>query len=109
MKTTLGLLMLAFPLLCVADVVVPIDSVENYVNIRKAPEAGTEIVGRLRKDTPRPLVQSVPGWHEVELEDGQTGYVSADWSRVMGPRVTSSASPRRSPTRSPWRERSCTT
>ena len=83
MKTMLGLLILTFPLLCMADVVVPIDSVESYVNIRKSPEAGTEIVGRLQKGVPLPLVNVVPGWHEVELGDGETGFVSADWSNVI--------------------------
>jgi len=30
------------------------------------------------------LVQSVPDWHEVELDDeGTTGFVSADWSTVI--------------------------
>lgn len=84
MKTMLGLLVLAFPLLCAADVVVTIDSVDSYVNIRKSPEAGTEIVGRLQKGVPLQLVKSVPGWHEVELDDeGNTGFVSADWSNVI--------------------------
>ena len=69
MKTMLGLLVLALPFVCVAGVVVPIDSVESYVNVREAPEAGTDIVGRLQKGVPLTLVQSIPGWHEVELDD----------------------------------------
>ena len=83
MKTMLGLLMLALPLSGVADVVVPIDSVESYVNIRKSPEAGTEVVGRLQKGEPLKLVESVPGWNKVELADGGTGFVSADWSTIV--------------------------
>ena len=68
MKTMLGLLVLTLPLLCTADVVVPIDSVESYVNIRQSPEVGTEVVGRLQKGIPLTLVQSVPGWYEVVLD-----------------------------------------
>ena len=84
MKTMLGLLVLALPLLSVADVVVTNESVESFVNVRQSPEAGAEIVGRLQKGVPRRLVQSVPGWHEVELDDeGTTGFVSADWSQVV--------------------------
>ena len=84
MKTTLGLLVLALPFICLADVVVPVDSVERYVNIRLAPEADTEVVGRLQKGVPLTLVQSVPGWHEVRIDDeGTTGFVSADWSTVI--------------------------
>ena len=83
MKAMLGFLMLTLPFLCAADVVVPIDSVESYVNIRKSPEAGTEVVGQLRKGVPLQLVKTVPGWNEVELADGATGFVSADWSTVI--------------------------
>ncbi len=84
MKTLLGLLILALPLVSAADVVVPVDAVESYVNIRLSPEAGTEIVGRLQKGIPLPLVQTVSGWHEVELDDqGTTGFVSADWAIVI--------------------------
>ncbi len=84
MKTTLGLLVLALPLLGAADVVVPNDDVANFVNVRAAPEAGTDIVGRLHKGLPLRHVQSVPGWHEVELDnEGTTGFVSADWSYVV--------------------------
>jgi len=84
MKTLLGLLVLALPLVSTADVVVAVDSVESYVNIRESPEAGTEIVGRLQKGIPLPLVQTVSGWHEVELDDqGTTGFVSSDWATVI--------------------------
>ena len=84
MKTTLGLLVSLLPFICLADVVVPVDSVERYVNVRQAPEADSDVVGRLQKGVPLTLVQSVPGWHEVELDDeGTTGFVSADWSTVI--------------------------
>jgi hypothetical protein len=84
MKSMLGLLLLILPLICTADVVVPIDSVEKYVNIRMAPEAGTEVIGRLQKGVPLPLVKTVPGWHEVQLDDeGTTGFVSSDWANVI--------------------------
>lgn len=84
MRTALGLVLLLLPFLSSADVVVTAESVENYVNIRQAPEAGTEIIGRLQKGIPLRLVQSVEGWHEVELDDeGTTGFVSSDWSTVV--------------------------
>jgi len=84
MKSTLGLVLLVLPLLSTADVVVPIDSVESYVNIRLAPDPETDVIGRLQKGIPLRLVQSVPGWHEVELDDeGTTGFVSSDWSNVV--------------------------
>jgi len=89
MKTLLGLLILAMPLVSAADFVVPVDSVDSYVNIRQSSEAGTEVVGRLQKGIPLRLVETIPGWHEVELDDeGTTGFVSSDWANVISEEVT---------------------
>ncbi|MCZ6773664.1 MAG: SH3 domain-containing protein [Proteobacteria bacterium] len=94
MKTMLGLLLLALPIVSAADVVVPIDSVESYVNIRRAPEAGTDVVGRLQKGIPLTLIQTVPGWYEVALDDeGTTGFVSSDWANVISDEPEESPAP----------------
>ena len=76
------LLLFIFPLAGLADVVVPADKVENSVNIRLQPDATSDVVGKLRKGDSLPHVGSEPGWHEVQLEGDQTGYISADWSTV---------------------------
>ena len=83
MKRLLGLFLCMLPLLSVAEVVVPIDSVENHVNIRMSPDAKSEIVGRLEQGDSVPLVESIPEWHEVEIVGGATGFISADWSNVL--------------------------
>jgi hypothetical protein len=80
--TILPVLMM-LPAFSAADVVVPIDAVENNVNIRKSPEAGSDVVGRLPQGEWLTLTESVPGWNGVELPDGGTGYISADWTRVL--------------------------
>jgi len=77
------LLVLILPLSCLADSVVPIDEVENNVNIRLSPDASSEIVGRLDQGSSTELVRSIEGWHEVQLESDATGYISADWTRVV--------------------------
>lgn len=82
MRLIVLLFALLLPFVCVADVVVPGDKVESSVNIRSAPDAGSDIVGRLKQGDSLPLVGTEPGWHEVRLEDETTGFVSADWSRV---------------------------
>ena len=79
----LGLILLMLPIVSAADVVVPIDAVENNVNIRKSPEAGADIVGRLPRNEWLTLTERVPGWHGVALPDGSIGYISADWTRVL--------------------------
>jgi len=76
-------LILLLPLFAMAEVVVPIDAVENSVNIRMSADSKSEIVGELRQGDSLPLVQSVTDWHEVDIAGGATGYISADWSRVL--------------------------
>ena len=71
----LGLILLLLPIVSVADVVVPIDAVQNNVNIRQAPETGADIVGRLPQGEWLALTERVPGWNGVALPDGSTGYI----------------------------------
>ncbi len=75
--------LLFLPLICLADSVVPIDEVENNVNIRLSPDASSEIVGRLEQGSSTELVRSIEGWYEVQLEGDATGFISADWTRVV--------------------------
>ena len=79
----LGLILLFLPMFSAADVVVPIDSVENNVNIRLSPDAKSDIVGKLNQGDWLPLVSSEPGWHEVEIAGDATGFISADWTSVL--------------------------
>ena len=83
MKPVFGLVICMLPLLSAAEVVVPIDSVENFVNIRLSSDAKSEIVGRLQQGESTPIVQSIPEWHEVEIAGGATGFISADWTNVL--------------------------
>jgi hypothetical protein len=78
----LTLLALAIPAFA-ADVVVPVDSVENNVNIRMEADSKSEIVGKLSQGDSLPFQRSVPGWNEVKLEDDAYGYISEDWSNVI--------------------------
>ena len=91
----LGLILMMLPIVSAADVVVPIDAVQNNVNIRNSPEAGSDIVGRLPQGQWLTLTESVPGWNGVELPDGSTGYISADWTRVLedAPAASTKAEP----------------
>ena len=85
MRAALVLLVAAFglPLLTAADVLVPIDSVQEFVNIRAAPDADADVIGRLYQGDSMPLVRSVNGWHEIKIEEGLNGYISADWTNVL--------------------------
>ena len=74
---------LLVPLCSSADVVVPIDSVENHVNIRLSADATSDVVGRLNRGDHLQLVDTVDGWHEVEISGGATGFISVDWTNVL--------------------------
>ena len=79
-----GLLVLFIACSAAADVVVTVESVESYVNVRKGPNADTAIVGRLNKGEPLVHVSTTDGWHEVELAEGGTGFVHGKWAEVVG-------------------------
>jgi hypothetical protein len=79
----LGFLLMILPLFAAAEVVVPIDSVEENVNIRLSPDAKSEIVGRLNQGESANIVATIEGWHEVEIAGGATGFISADWTKVL--------------------------
>jgi uncharacterized protein YgiM (DUF1202 family) len=83
MKALPALLLICLPLFAVAEVVVPIDSVDNHVNIRMSADPKSAVVGRLQQGDSLPLVASVNGWHEVTIDGGATGFISADWTTVL--------------------------
>ena len=82
MKIMSALLIALLPVIGVAEVVVPVDTVENSVNIRLEPDASSDVVGRLKQGDSIPLINSEPGWFEVQLEGDSTGFISADWAVI---------------------------
>ena len=64
------------------DLVTPSDRVTTHVNIRAAAEDGAAQIGQLDIGKGLPLVRSVPRWYEVQLPNGQTGFVSKAFTTV---------------------------
>ena len=85
MKAALVLFFAAFglPSLTAADVVVPVDSVQEFVNIRAEPDVDSDVIGRLYQGDNMQFVRSVDDWHEIKIEEGLNGYISADWTNVV--------------------------
>lgn len=83
MKVLLGFAACMLPLLSVAEFVVPIESVEEYVNIRMVPDAKSEVVGRLYQGDSAKVVKSTPEWHEIVIAGGATGYISTEWTVLV--------------------------
>lgn len=87
MRILIALASITIPVLCLADTVVPVDAVENYVNIRQAAEAGSEVVGRLEQGSSLPFIAAKEGWNEVQLDNGESGFISADWTVIVAAAV----------------------
>ena len=85
MRAALVLFVTAFglPSLTAADVLVPVDFVQEFVNIRAEPDVDSDVIGRLYQGDNMQLVQSVDDWHEIKIEEGINGYISADWTNVV--------------------------
>ena len=83
MRILSALLAFMLPVWCCAELVVPIKTVDEYVNIRLMPDSKTEIVGHLNQGESVALVSTQEGWYEVVLEGDATGYISADWTVVL--------------------------
>ncbi len=83
MKRLLGLTACMLPLLSVAEFVVPVGSVEEYVNVRMDPDDKSEVVGRLYQGDSASIVNSLAGWHEIVIAGGATGFISAEWTIVL--------------------------
>ena len=77
----LALLLAAPP--CLADRVVPSERVRSSVVLREQPKRGATPLGRLAKGEEARWLESVPGWHRVELADGASGFVSAAWTQRL--------------------------
>ena len=83
MKSLLGLAACILPLMALAEYVVPVESVEEHVNVRMVPDAHSEIVGRFYRGDAAKLVRAGTEWHEIEIAGGATGFISADWTNVV--------------------------
>ncbi|MGI9236650.1 MAG: SH3 domain-containing protein [Woeseiaceae bacterium] len=82
MKSLLVLGLIMFSYASLANDVVPVDKVKNWINIRQGPDASSDVVGRLKQGASLPLLKKHDGWFEVRMADGNSGFVSADWAEV---------------------------
>jgi competence protein ComEC len=64
------------------DVVTPSDRVSTQVNVRATADVTAAEIAQLTIGAALPLIRSVPGWYEVQLADGRSGFVSKAWTTV---------------------------
>lgn len=82
-NTSILFVSLLFSLSAVGDTVTPRETVEKYVNIRSEPNASSRVVGELRAGEQVQWVSTIPRWYEVAVADGQKGFVSRVWTKVV--------------------------
>lgn len=63
-----------------ADEITPRESVVTGVVVRAEPSTFSERLGLLRPEETLPFVSDRPGWYEVRLANGATGFVSKRWT-----------------------------
>lgn len=66
-----------------ADRVTPNDRVQTGLRIRSDPDVQSTIIGSLSPGQSLPLKSSVSGWYEVSLANGDAGFVSKAWARLI--------------------------
>lgn len=66
-----------------AEFVTPNHRVDTRLIIRSNSSVSSTEIGELRHGDRLPYIQSVPWWHEVQLDNGITGFVSKGYSTVV--------------------------
>lgn len=66
-----------------ADRVAPSDKVNGPLIVRQLPTVDSNVIGSLSIHESAELVNSVPSWYEIKLDNGNSGYVSKRWSKVI--------------------------
>ncbi len=55
----------------------------STLNVRSAPSSKGKILGKLKNGEMRPLLEESGTWFQIEFQDGQSGWVSRDFSEKM--------------------------
>lgn len=66
-----------------APLVAPTARVTGAVVVRAQPSSQSEALARLRPSETLVLQSELPGWYQVLLPDGRTGYVSKAWTDLL--------------------------
>lgn len=64
-----------------SEQVSPSPRVKTYLRVHQQPDAESEVIGRMAPTAKAVLLETVPWWYRVQLEDGSVGYVSKAWSQ----------------------------
>jgi beta-lactamase superfamily II metal-dependent hydrolase len=80
------LLIFLLPITSIAKQVTATDRVTSFVKIRELPsgkDAISPVLGKLHPGNSLELIESVPRWHKIRMDNGQEGYVSKSWTKIV--------------------------
>ncbi|GAB4340200.1 MAG: hypothetical protein Kow0099_15970 [Candidatus Abyssubacteria bacterium] len=66
-----------------AERVIAIQEVTNRVKVRHRPSIDSPAIGSLRYNESAELLESLPYWYHITLDNGVPGYVSRAWTRKL--------------------------
>ncbi len=55
----------------------------SSLNVRTSPSSQSKVIGSLKRGEMRPLLEEMDEWYQVELQDGQSGWISKKFSGKM--------------------------
>ncbi len=64
------------------DRVTPSDRVSTRLNVRAQPDAGSNVIGSLQPGQSAELLESIPNWYRVRLQNSQEGFVNKAWAKI---------------------------
>lgn len=74
---------LFFTSIASADWVTPAERVKDGISLRAGPSSSSHYLGQLDVGQRLEYIRSVPYWHEVQLTDGTSAFVSKSWSTIV--------------------------
>ena len=63
--------------------VIPSSRVSSHLNVRETSNVTSDIVGTLEPGQSAELLESVPYWYRVRLQNAREGFVSKAWAQVI--------------------------
>ncbi|MBW2387715.1 MAG: SH3 domain-containing protein [Deltaproteobacteria bacterium] len=62
----------------------PTSSVKTHVNVRSGPSSESQVMAQLSSGARANFLTEVGDWYRVRLNDGSEGFVSAQWTELVG-------------------------
>lgn len=62
----------------------PTSRVKTHVNVRSGPSSESRVLAQLSSGARADFLTEVGGWYRIRLDDGSEGFVSTQWTQLVG-------------------------